>query len=184
MVRVHSPGFSVGLGAKAGKRVPSSDSPMRLVNIRQLWLDIQIPSERQHQALSSKATGTIMRMPIDTTMDAPMCTKPGPTAVAGVPIPAHRSHTRFDMPSAPISGAPVDSADPGDRRISKLQTCNLAVRKAVGSFPTISITRLQEARNLPIQQLRWTAAVVGQIHISTPSDYVQWPRPFPRTSGD
>lgn len=59
VVRARSAGTVVGLDVKAGQRVQGSDSLLRLVNTSQLWLDIQIPSDRQQQALSSKAAGSI-----------------------------------------------------------------------------------------------------------------------------
>jgi len=59
VVRARSAGTVVGLDVKAGQRVQGSDSLLRLVNTAQLWLDIQIPSDRQQQALSSKTAGSI-----------------------------------------------------------------------------------------------------------------------------
>ena len=58
-IRARGAGTVVGLDVKAGQRVQGSDALLRLVNTQQLWLDIQIPSDRQQQALSSKATGSI-----------------------------------------------------------------------------------------------------------------------------
>lgn len=59
IVRARTAGLIAGLDVKAGQRVQGSDSLLRIVNVQQLWLDIQIPSDRQQQALSSKAAGSI-----------------------------------------------------------------------------------------------------------------------------
>ena len=59
VVRAKSAGTIVDLDVKAGQRVQGSDSLLRLVNTAQLWLDIQIPSDRQQQAIASKAAGSI-----------------------------------------------------------------------------------------------------------------------------
>ncbi|WP_094097867.1 efflux RND transporter periplasmic adaptor subunit [Acidovorax carolinensis] len=59
VVRAKSAGTVVGLDVKAGQRVQGSDSLLRLVNTAQLWLEVQIPSDRQQQALSSKTAGSI-----------------------------------------------------------------------------------------------------------------------------
>lgn len=44
---------------KAGQRVQSSDALAHLVSTQQLWFDIQIPSDRQQHALSTRANGAI-----------------------------------------------------------------------------------------------------------------------------
>lgn len=59
VIRARTAGTVVGLEVKAGQRVQSSDALLRLVSIQQLWLEVQIPADRQSSALSSVAPGSI-----------------------------------------------------------------------------------------------------------------------------
>ena len=60
IVRARSAGAVVGLDVKAGQRVQSSDSLLRLVSTQQLWLDVQVPADRLQRALLTKmAPGAI-----------------------------------------------------------------------------------------------------------------------------
>lgn len=58
VVRANSAGTVVELEVKTGQRVQGSDALLRLVNTQQLWLDIQVPTDRQ-QALSAANNGAI-----------------------------------------------------------------------------------------------------------------------------
>lgn len=59
VVRARSAGTVVGLDVKAGQRVQGSDALVRLVSTQQLWLDVQMPTDRQAHTLSNVATGSI-----------------------------------------------------------------------------------------------------------------------------
>lgn len=59
VVRARSAGTVVALDVKAGQRVQGSDALLRLVNTQQLWLDVQIPADRQQNALTGVAPGAI-----------------------------------------------------------------------------------------------------------------------------
>ncbi|MGJ7582766.1 efflux RND transporter periplasmic adaptor subunit [Variovorax sp. RHLX14] len=58
VVRARSAGTVVELEVKTGQRVQGSDALLRLVNTQQLWLDVQVPADRQH-ALSSANNGAL-----------------------------------------------------------------------------------------------------------------------------
>lgn len=59
VVRARSAGTVVGLDVKAGQRVQGSDALIRLVSTQQLWLDVQMPTDRQAHTLSNVAVGSI-----------------------------------------------------------------------------------------------------------------------------
>lgn len=51
LLRAKTAGLVIGVEVKPGQRVQEADALVRLANVRTLWLDIQIPSERQAQSL-------------------------------------------------------------------------------------------------------------------------------------
>lgn len=59
VVRARSAATVVALEVKAGQRVSGSDALVRLVNLQQLWLDVQIPSDRQPQIRFGAAANAI-----------------------------------------------------------------------------------------------------------------------------
>lgn len=46
LVRARSAGLVVGVDAKPGQRVKEADALVRLADLRELWLDVQVPSDR------------------------------------------------------------------------------------------------------------------------------------------
>ena len=67
VVRARNSGTVVGLDVKAGQRVQGSDSLLRLVNLQQLLLEVQVPADRQQQVLSNKAIASIQVVGRDAT---------------------------------------------------------------------------------------------------------------------
>lgn len=59
VVRARSAGTVVGLDVKAGQRVQGSDALVRLVSTQQLWLDVQMPTDRQAHTLNNVVAGSI-----------------------------------------------------------------------------------------------------------------------------
>lgn len=59
VVRAKSDGVVLSLAAKAGQRVQGSDTLLRLVKANNLWLDIQIPADRQKLAPSQAGAPAI-----------------------------------------------------------------------------------------------------------------------------
>lgn len=59
VVRARTAGTVVGLDVKAGQRVQGSDTLLRLVSTQHLWLDVQVPSDRQQRALTDVAEGAV-----------------------------------------------------------------------------------------------------------------------------
>lgn len=57
VLRAKAAGRVLGIEVKPGQRVQETDLLLRLADLRQLWLEIQVPADRQSQALA--ATGTI-----------------------------------------------------------------------------------------------------------------------------
>ncbi|MDP2366947.1 efflux RND transporter periplasmic adaptor subunit [Rhodoferax sp.] len=55
VLRARSPGVVVKLDAKPGLRTQSADALMRIADTRKLWLDIQIPVDRQAQVATKGA---------------------------------------------------------------------------------------------------------------------------------
>lgn len=51
LVRAKRAGLVIGVEVKPGQRVQEADALVRLANVQTLWLDIQIPSDRQAQSL-------------------------------------------------------------------------------------------------------------------------------------
>ena len=52
VVRAKAAGMVLSVDVKPGQRVQEADALMRLANLQQLWLDVQIPAARQAQALA------------------------------------------------------------------------------------------------------------------------------------
>ncbi len=59
VLRARSAGVVLGLEVKAGARVQGSDVLVRLASLQQLWLDVQVPADRQTQALPKPAGNSI-----------------------------------------------------------------------------------------------------------------------------
>lgn len=59
VVRAKSDGIVLSLAAKAGQRVQGSDALLRLVKAKNLWLDIQIPTDRQRLVPSRAGAAAI-----------------------------------------------------------------------------------------------------------------------------
>ena len=51
VVRAKTAGLVLAVAAKPGQRVQESDALVRLASVQQLWLDIQVPADRQAAAL-------------------------------------------------------------------------------------------------------------------------------------
>lgn len=51
MVRARASGLVLGVEVKPGQRVQEADALVRLVSVERLWLDIQVPVDRQAQGL-------------------------------------------------------------------------------------------------------------------------------------
>ncbi|MDO9167414.1 MAG: efflux RND transporter periplasmic adaptor subunit [Rhodoferax sp.] len=58
VLRARSPGVVVKLEAKPGQRTQSADALVRIADTRKLWLDIQIPVDRQAQVATQGAQVT------------------------------------------------------------------------------------------------------------------------------
>lgn len=52
MVRAKTAGLVLAVAVKPGQRVQESDALVRLASLQQLWLDIQVPADRQAATLT------------------------------------------------------------------------------------------------------------------------------------
>lgn len=59
VIRARSAGTVIGLDVRAGQRIQVSDALVRLVSTQQLWLEVQIPSDRQRHVPLKAAGNTL-----------------------------------------------------------------------------------------------------------------------------